>query len=482
VSGAAPQAAGFPAFSLPGEWLTAEGLQPPLRPDAIGVLLPGGPELALAAEPALARLRAGFPEARIAILAAPGTGAVALALGVADTAPADWSAETLDPFDLLIDLRAGSAERESLPDARLYAGIGDGAYLAIAVPAPHRVPSWAMAEEAVPIAPVRVGLLEISLEAEGAHSPASAGIGADTRPLGFALTAVSLTDLGAGGGPVAQWDNAALAGLLGEGWHDAEPWGAWSSGPFSTLRLPQPPGGVGPYRAWLRLRGHVHGIAPEAAGVLHAEGGAAAAICATLDRPVVEASLTLPVPAPPTEEGGAATPSQMLLAAWALLVEGCVARGGQAPAPLRLAAMAEALPQREAAIAARDAGEVVVALLPASAQAQGQSWPEAAWAELEAVLAAQPGVLVLRLGAEIGLPRLAAMLAVVDLAVGDGGLALALAARQGLRCIAVLDAAAEAPAGPALSWIRDDAAGAVAPGHVLALLAPEIALLRQQRR
>ncbi|PZW51161.1 hypothetical protein C8P66_101383 [Humitalea rosea] len=563
-------------FSLPGEWVAADGSpRPPLRPGRIGVILPGGPEAALAAEPALTRLRRLFPEARIAVLAAAGTAAMARLLGLADTTPT-WPDAALDPFDLLIDLRVTPGDPADLPDAHVIAGIGEGPHLAVAVPYPGTspLPSTrcglpALAGEALGSTPAG---LELSLEAEAPHSPVSAGRGDDDRALGFGLLGVSLTDLGAPETDALAWEAEAVGGLLGPGWYPIEPWGTWSGAALGVLRLPLPPAAVGPFEVRLRLRGFVHAAAPEGMGVLRATGAAPVPVRATLAQSEFEALITLPPPMPvlglsagplrlpegggrlrlrlraagpiagrmlrlslrppvgrqslasldwpldiaaagvleldmalpeapeamlelaldgppasalviegvelrgqPATDGGApAVPA--VLGAWSLLVEGCAALSlAASPPPLHLAAPREARPGYEAARAAGDAGAVVVALLPYA------GWPAEAWAELATGLKAVPGVWLMRPAPEQAAGALAALLSQADLVVGDGGLALALAARSGLRCLAVLAPGSAAPSGPNLSWVRAAPGAVVAPGEVLALLAPEIALRRQQR-
>ena len=563
-------------FSLPGEWVAADGSpRPPLRPGRIGVILPGGPEAALAAEPVLGRLRRLFPAARIAVLAAAGTAAMARLLGLADTTP-KWPDVGLDPFDLLLDLRVDPGDPAGLPDALVIAGIGEGPHLAVVVPYPGSGPlppaRCGLPALAGEVLGASVSALELSLEAEAPHSPLSAGLGDDDRELGFGLLGVSLDDLGAPEAPPRDWDGEAIADLLGPGWYPIEPWGTWSDGGLALLRLALPPGAVGPFEVRLRLRGFVHAAAPECVGVLRARGAAPVPVVATLAQSECEVRIAVPRPLPvlglsagplllppaggrlrlrlraagpiagrmlrlrlsapkggkalagldwpldiaaagvldldmalppaaeamldlaldalpdaglvieglelrgaAASDGGAPT-VPAVLEAWSLLVEGCGQLAlAESPPPLRLAAPREAQPGHEAARAARDAGAVVVALLPYA------GWPVEAWAALAAGLEALPGVWLMRPAPEQAPGALGALLSQADLVVGDGGLALALAARSGLRCVAVLGAASAAPTGPNLSWIRAAPGAVVAPEEVLAVLAPEIAVRHQDR-
>ncbi len=601
---------------LPGEWIDARGRpRPALRVGSIGVILPGGPAAVLAAEPALRRLRTGFPAAAITLLAEGQAGALALGLGLADRWRAWPAAPGAEVFDVLLDLGGPGQPAEDPPDAVVLAGLGHAGLglaglgpaglghaglghaglglaglgpaglgpapnLAIAVPAQEGPPAM-LAVPALRDAwlggadtALAFGLL---LEAENAHSPASAGLGDDERRLGFFLRAVELADLGRGTGAV--WDGGEVAALLGDGWHECEPAGAWSQDDAARLTCPLPADAVGPFRVTLRLRGHVHAGATEAAGTLRAEGVAAAVILATLGVPDATAVLTLPAATPVLKAvvgldlpaAMAAAPRIRLRLAGAagerlalgvqmtrpdgggVLAEanwsGRMPAGGrlsldlpfslfaplppvvclgialaeQPAAPLRIddawllgaaaailapAARAEAwltlaercgsllapapappLPRHDPRldpslaelqagfIAARDAGSVVVALL----QGAEGGWPASHWDALAQHLSVRPGVALWRPDPGIGAAALAVVLRAVDLVVGDPGLPIALAGRLGLTGVAILAPGDRPPTGRGL-YAACRAEGVVPPADVLALIAPEIAMLAQGRQ
>ncbi|WP_431285253.1 hypothetical protein ACQW02_10830 [Humitalea sp. 24SJ18S-53] len=288
-------------FGLAGEWAGADG-RPRVAPPVtrIGVVLPGPAAAALAVEPAMAILRAGFPEARIVVLGDPAMGALAVALGIADDAlPPDGLPPA--PFDLLLDLGAGA---EPLPDAPLIAGLGAAPHLAIAVPAP---PGTLAPVDVAGLrgqwlgATARRQALAITLEAEGAHSPASAGLGTDQRLLGFALLAVTLEDLGAAPPQPRGWQGDAIAPMLARGWHPVESTGAWSAGELAGLSVPLDDAAIGPFRVMLRLRGHIHAAAPEAVGILRADGARPALLLSADPAPEVWATLDIPATTPVLE-------------------------------------------------------------------------------------------------------------------------------------------------------------------------------------
>ncbi len=567
-------------FGLPGEWAGLDGRPRAAPPVArIGVVLPGPAAAALAAEPALAVLRRGFAEARIVLLAEAATAAAALHFGLADDALGPDDAPPA-PFDLLLDLGAGAL---ALPDAPVIAGLGSAPHLAIAVPAP---PGSLAPVEVAGLAGQWLGRAErrralgLTLEAEGAHSPASAGLGDDERVLGFALLAVRLEDLGTPQAAPLDWQAEAVGPLLAQGWHPVEAMGAWSDGDLGTLAVPLDDAAIGPFRVTLRLRGHVHAAAPEAFGVLRAEGARpvplmsaepASEIAAVLEIPPAvpvlaasaevavaapagffgrEARLTLVVvaeseaacalharlrgadgrallaearwsgrvagrmtlaldlaldttlaalpqtalivdlalEAPPTcplrlerawlglPEPATARQDAAQAAAWAALAARCVAllapgRPGQARADARRAP--------PPLVAARDAGRVVVAVLAGDGHGPVGN---GGWDRVAAALAARPGVHLWRPAPGITTQDLAASMAAVDVAVGPAGLVMRLAARMGLAGLVVLGPGEAAPDPSGLGWVRHGGGDGMVPAaDVVALLAPEIEVVRQRR-
>jgi ADP-heptose:LPS heptosyltransferase len=291
----------------------------------------------LIAAPALALLRASFPEAHITLICGPWNVGLATRLGIADeihsvnifahTSAGDAGAkgaearrraavETIErlkptPFDLAIDLRRDTDTRELLKlfSARHTAGFGDldtFNFLDIALPTPvelrghgathlkltpadldagvgHRISEHGLHMTA------EVGEAEMELRTDTVWPPADDGI-PDTRLLGVALWRIDVRTRSVDASTSSDLDDPVEVRKddmrFDAQWLEGEPWGRWSSAHRSavTLRFPTQSSEV---ELLARVQGHTSPSHPTARVTIAVAGAEVSHVFHAGDAPVI---------------------------------------------------------------------------------------------------------------------------------------------------------------------------------------------------
>ncbi len=320
-------------YSLPGEWIGAEGRSRPrgrvqrilvLKPDHIGDLL--------IVDKAFALLRHFFPHARIELVCGRWNVQLATKLGRFDVVHgvdlfheiseqqskqniAEMACNVgtktlcemrLGYFDLAMDFRYDIDTRPILRniDAGVYAGLGrapEFPFLDIVVPRHEGCQTAGPEEELIPgdrFGPRLFGAVDVPADAQGngdlwnrrstitltfdikgAATPCSCGTSSDDRLLGIGFERIQLTPLTAQGKPLDNPIDARAS--FGAGWGHPETWGRWSTAGQAQLSIVAPHApNAHAFRLDLSIRAHVNPQSPRVHCSVQVDGATQAMLVA----------------------------------------------------------------------------------------------------------------------------------------------------------------------------------------------------------